>query len=121
MADFVSILFGHLRSSQKTQFEETASAGPALVNAEMLVAQGCPKHYAEVLTALYTANHLPCPDLSLLFDQRYVTETCESGYYSAVPEETKDFDDDVESFLRDVEDVEELPTSSTKYWIFSLT
>ena len=108
MADFVSMLCGHFRSSQRTQFEDRLvksvkeAAGPALVNAAMLVAQGCPKRYAEVLTALYTANHLPCPDLSLLFDQRYVTETCESGYYSAVPEETKDFDDDVECVLRDV-------------------
>ena len=76
MADFVSMLCGHFRSSQRTLFEDRLvksvkeAASPALVNAAMLVAHGCPKRYAEVLTALYTANHLPCPDLSLLFDQR---------------------------------------------------
>ena len=102
---------------QRTVFEDTlincvkeaASTGPALVNAAMLMAQGCPKRYAEVLSALYTANHLQCPDLSLLFDQQ-VTEIPEFEYHSAVPDETEEFDD-VESFLRDVEDVDELPAS----------
>lgn len=91
-------------------FEETlinslkkaASAGPALANAAMIVAKGCPKHYTEALTALYTANDLPCPDFTVLF-QQHITVTPASEHSSEV--------DDVESILRQIEDVEELPAS----------
>ena len=117
MDHFVDHVCGHFKEhdSQLPLFEDTvitslmkaASVAPALANAAVLVAQGCPKRYAEAINALYAANKLPCPDLTVLFDH----PKTEPEYHSAVSEVTQEVDDEVESFLRDVEDVEELPAS----------
>ena len=82
--------------------KKAASAGPALANAALLVAKGCPKRYTEALGALYTANHLPCPDFTVLFDHQ-LTVTPEDGQLSEV--------DEVQSILRHIDDVEEVPAS----------
>ena len=118
MVDFDEKVCGHFRNKNfsTSQFEDrllncmtmAASAGPALANAAMLVAQGCLRRYTETLGALYTANNLQCPDFGVLFDQ-HVTESPRSEYHS-VPEESKD-SDGIQSILRHIEDVEELPAS----------
>ena len=84
--------------------DHSVSAGPALANAAMIVAQGCPKRYTETLSSLYAANNLPSLDFTALFDQPE-TETSES-----LPEDTQE-SDNVQSILRHIEDVEELPAS----------
>ena len=106
MATSTNNTWGHFGNN----FEETlinsvkkaASAGPALANAAMLVAQGCLKRYTKALSALYTANNLPCPDFTVLFDQ-HITDTPEAERLSKV--------DEVQRILRHIEDVEELPAS----------
>ena len=45
-----------------------ASAGPALANAALLMAHGCPVRYVTALQSLYSTNNLPCPNLDGLFD-----------------------------------------------------
>ena len=38
-------------------------AGPALANAALLLAGGCPKKYVASIRALYADNNLVCPNL----------------------------------------------------------
>ena len=116
MAHFVEKNTSHITQFQDTFIKsicQAASAGPALANAAMIVAQGCPKRYTEALSALYTANNLLCPDFTVLFDQQMMPETPEAEY-SSVPEVTQDSDDGVQSILRHIEDVEELSASMTE-------
>ena len=40
-----------------------SSAGPALANATLLLAGGCPKKYVASTRALYADNNLVCPNL----------------------------------------------------------
>ena len=105
MAYFVEKICGHF-TTVINRVVQAASAGPALANAAMIVAQGCPKRYTEALSSLYTANNLPLPDFTVLFDQH---ETCESECPS-VTDDTQE-SDGVQSILRHIEDVEELPAS----------
>ena len=46
-----------------------AASGPALANAALLLADGCPDKYVTNLRVLYLANDLPCPDMDVVFDQ----------------------------------------------------
>ena len=45
-----------------------AAAGPALANAALLLADGCPNKYVANLRVLYQANNLTCPDMEVIFD-----------------------------------------------------
>ena len=45
-----------------------AASGPALANAALLLADGCPDKYVANLKVLYQANDLPCPDMEVVFD-----------------------------------------------------
>ena len=45
-----------------------AAAGPALANAALLMAEGCPVRYITALKGLYSANNLPYPDLDGMFE-----------------------------------------------------
>ena len=45
-----------------------AASGPALANAALLLADGCPDKYVANLRVLYQANDLPCPDMDVVFD-----------------------------------------------------
>ena len=44
------------------------AAGPALANAALLLADGCPNKYVANLRVLYQANNLPCPDMEVVFN-----------------------------------------------------
>ena len=43
--------------------KRVATAGPVLANAALLMAQGCPSRYMELVRELFVANQLVCPDL----------------------------------------------------------
>lgn len=53
---------------------ELAAKGPALANAALILAEGCPKKYEIALRRLYTANSLPCPEFDSVFDKVFVIE-----------------------------------------------
>ena len=107
MAHFVEKICGHFTTVMNSMVQ-AVSAGPALANAAMIVAQGCPKRYTETLSSLYAANNLPLLDFTVLFDQ---PETCESEDPSLPDDTQEESDGDVQSILRHIEDVEELPAS----------
>ena len=44
------------------------AAGPALANAALLLADGCPNKYVTNLRVLYQANNLPCPDMEVVLN-----------------------------------------------------
>ena len=56
------------RFSRPSNEVTAAAAGPALANAALLLAQGCPKRYIAAIKALYQANNLPCPVMDIMFD-----------------------------------------------------
>ena len=86
--------------------EVTASAaGPALANAALLLAEGCPRRYVAAIKALYKANHLPCPVMDIVFDivlpapvkTQHVDITSQNYHLEPVDVSTQTFDSDVTS------------------------
>ena len=53
---------------QMQKHSKEVLAGPALANAALLRADGCPNKYVANLRVLYQANNLPCPDMEVIFD-----------------------------------------------------
>ena len=55
--------FIELFSGLSMNLQAISSAGPALANAALLLAGGCPKKYVASIRALYADNNLVCPNL----------------------------------------------------------
>ena len=51
------------RNEALQNLKDVLVSGPALANAALLLAKGCPKRYLVALQELYGANGLTCPDL----------------------------------------------------------
>ena len=51
------------RNEALQNLKDVLVSGPALANAALLLAEGCPKRYLVALKELYGANGLTCPDL----------------------------------------------------------
>ena len=43
--------------------KRAATVAPVLANSALLLAEGCPKRYIELVNELFAANKLVCPDL----------------------------------------------------------
>ena len=101
----------------------SSSTEHVIANTALLIANGCPKQYLELLKAMYENNHLDCPDADildtlLLSTNIYNPVKIAVNNTPSVEEQLDDVHPSItecsqarEEMLQSLQDVEEIPAS----------